>query len=544
MFLNGEDEDLSDMFYIWKSCVGILVNTSGFAEGVGQQICASHGFLEWMEKTLTIWYTPHLKKRLKKEYLNVMEDLISIIHNCCMLNVSAIPPIRALGFVTLLERYLDTPFDLIRIATIAALADILEEKECSVLKSNESIIRIFINVLREATKAPERDCFGWEVVELARTLGQLAKIDANKTLLFRNGALGILSGLSSSTYPEEQKEAVNTIGHLAFDDEIQESLVSGDNQLIVDKMIELNQSPVPGVREAALSVLWTLSGRLKKSDKYHNTVSQMFKKKSKGHIMISYSSEHRQTLLKVKSEMESSGFSVWMDVDEMREDIYDRMAEGVMGAAVVLICISRRYKQSKYCRQEARFADQLNKQLAPLKMESDYEPDGWLDLMTAGMTYYDFSGKYRFEVPLEKLLKELHKRVYKGTSSHIRAIPCTETEEEPIEVVPHDLVSSGPNSYQRKGKQMLGKKVSVNEDCQPALERSVCCLYGKPAYTDINKLRYDLARQKFDRGSGPPLSGYGESASVTSDTDDEDETVQVNSFADTIYDNDDDVDND
>lgn len=65
MFLNGEDEDLSDMFYIWKSCVGILVNTSGFAEGVGQQICASHGFLEWMEKTLTIWYTPHLKKRLK-----------------------------------------------------------------------------------------------------------------------------------------------------------------------------------------------------------------------------------------------------------------------------------------------------------------------------------------------------------------------------------------------------------------------------------------------------------------------------------------------
>jgi hypothetical protein len=55
----------------------------------------------------------------------------------------------------------------------------------------------------------------------------------------------------------------------------------------------------------------------------------------------------------------------------------------------------------------------------------------------------------------------------------------------------------------------LGETDSVTEDCHSELERFVCCLYGKPAYTDVNKLRHDMTRQKFVRGSGPPLSSYG-----------------------------------
>ncbi|KAJ8321764.1 hypothetical protein KUTeg_000235 [Tegillarca granosa] len=131
----------------------------------------------------------------------------------------------------------------------------------------------------------------------------------------------------------------------------------------------------------------------------------------KGHVMISYHSANRNTLLKVKERMINDGFKVWMDVDNMEGSIIDSMATAVEDADIVLLCFSRGYKGSANCRAEAEYAYRKKKQIIPLRMESKYEPDGWLGFIVGSKKYYDFGGKRSFETEMDCLFKEL-RRVY------------------------------------------------------------------------------------------------------------------------------------
>lgn len=67
--------------------------------------------------------------------------------------------------------------------------------------------------------------------------------------------------------------------------------------------------------------------------------------------MISYSREQRPLLLRIKQAITEAGFSVWMDIEQMRENVYDRMAEAIQEASVVLISMSYSYQRSEYCRR-------------------------------------------------------------------------------------------------------------------------------------------------------------------------------------------------
>ena len=56
----------------------------------------------------------------------------------------------------------------------------------------------------------------------------------------------------------------------------------------------------------------------------------------------------------------------------------------------------------------------------------------------------------------------------------------------------------------------LGQTVEVQETIINELEQFVYCMYGKPKYTSVNKLRYDLFIQKYQPTSGNLLtSGDG-----------------------------------
>ena len=50
------------------------------------------------------------------------------------------------------------------------------------------------------------------------------------------------------------------------------------------------------------------------------------------------------------------------------------MAIAVEGADVVVMCMSRRYQESRNCRSEAEYTFKLNKTILPLMME-DFSPD-------------------------------------------------------------------------------------------------------------------------------------------------------------------------
>ena len=53
---------------------------------------------------------------------------------------------------------------------------------------------------------------------------------------------------------------------------------------------------------------------------------------------------------KVKEQLETSGYQVWMDIESMEANLLDSMSKAVEESAVVLMCISKKYRDSKHCR--------------------------------------------------------------------------------------------------------------------------------------------------------------------------------------------------
>eukprot|EP01046_Picozoa_sp_COSAG06_P052887 COSAG06_NODE_9000_length_2014_cov_3.650835_2_plen_609_part_01 len=99
------------------------------------------------------------------------------------------------------------------------------------------------------------------------------------------------------------------------------------------------------------------------------------------HVMASYNWDHQEVILRVVGSLQSRGYLVWVDTEQMKGATVDTMALAVEGSAVVLIGVSRAYKESSNCRMEAQYALQKKKPLVPLMLVEGYEADGWLGLL-------------------------------------------------------------------------------------------------------------------------------------------------------------------
>eukprot|EP01046_Picozoa_sp_COSAG06_P060292 COSAG06_NODE_12770_length_1332_cov_1.150041_1_plen_443_part_11 len=74
------------------------------------------------------------------------------------------------------------------------------------------------------------------------------------------------------------------------------------------------------------------------------------------HVMASYNWDHQDVILRVVASLQDRGYLVWVDTEQMKGATVDTMALAVEGSAVVLIGVSRAYKESSNCRMEAQYA--------------------------------------------------------------------------------------------------------------------------------------------------------------------------------------------
>eukprot|EP00794_Sanderia_malayensis_P001421 gene1421-1573_t len=96
-----------------------------------------------------------------------------------------------------------------------------------------------------------------------------------------------------------------------------------------------------------------------------------------------------------------------MDADEMHGDLNKRMAEGVQGAAVVVVFMTQKYEESHSCNKELNYADNMQKRIVPVKLDPKYEPGLALGLIMAGKLYTVFSDESQFESNFAALKKEI-----------------------------------------------------------------------------------------------------------------------------------------
>ncbi|KAH3748554.1 hypothetical protein DPMN_183000 [Dreissena polymorpha] len=251
---------------------------------------------------------------------------------------------------------------------------------------------------------------------------------------------------------------------------------------VVEFLIQMKKSDDEKLNKPCRGALWTLRTAMKQSDskiyreyalqmeaartwsKLHGRVTKLDKTtngtedktNAPGHIMISYNSSDRVLMTTIRDRLRTCGYTVWMDVDQMTGSTTDAMAEAVENSLIVLICLSEKYKNSLYCRNEANYAYDLRKTIIPLKTARDYKPDGWLGFMCASKLFFDFSGKYpNFEEPMSKLLKEIEsvytqnaKDGQKATTHQVR--------------ISHSDTNPTPSTYTRLTEKTV-KKWTVSE---------------------------------------------------------------------------------
>ena len=296
-------------------------------------------------------------------------------------------------------------FAKVKVASIAAsallcLAYLVNEETNHLISAEKDLLRFIITMLDEAWKAEDRRSNGFSAKELAEGLSHLAVNDNNKQILGSEGAIRVLtSTLKTSSDDEERASAAKALWMLAFDDSNKDIIREGDGT--VDILRTLHHSQNAEVQKAAAGALWEIEGKTAR-DKADKT-----KEGSGNHVMISYQWDAQDVLVQVKNQLQANGYRVWMDLEQMGGSTLDTMAKAVENAAVVLICVSQRYKESPNCRSEAEYAYQLRKDIIPLMMQKNYKADGWLGMLLGTKMWIDFQSKHTIDSGVAKLVREL-----------------------------------------------------------------------------------------------------------------------------------------
>ncbi|GFN81245.1 hypothetical protein PoB_000775100 [Plakobranchus ocellatus] len=292
--------------------------------------------------------------------------------------------------------------ELLKTLAMLILAHIVEEKENAKIIDETNTIKNIVNWIHIALKEESSRRFrGFTPWELTQGLAKLAVNDSNKRKILEEGVLDDLRAILRHTDPKEQASAAECIWTLAFDKSVRQAIIEFPD--LVPALEELAKSTssasspqtstaaaaaAPGggpslnsiVRKNVQGALWLIKGD---NDPTSNTTRTHNAQGSKNHVFISYS---------------------W----------------------------------------KAEYMFQLRKDYIPLMCQKRYRPDGWLGAILGAKLFYDFSGKYPYEKPLQGLLKELRGR---GKSAHAGSIHSKPSVDE-VDSSPfnHHAVTSSSGS--------------------------------------------------------------------------------------------------
>ena len=103
--------------------------------------------------------------------------------------------------------------------------------------------------------------------------------------------------------------------------------------------------------------------------------------------MISYHLDCQKTMLLVKTELESKGLRVWMDVGKRTEDTLETMARAVEKSSVVLIAMSRGYQSSPNCLSGSSISTTEFKQRRRQRQLQRHDTDQLINIIFYASTY-------------------------------------------------------------------------------------------------------------------------------------------------------------
>ena len=292
----------------------------------------------------------------------------------------------------------------IALLALLCLAYLVNEDTNHLISADETLLCFIITMLNKAYQSEDRTCIGFSATELVEGLSHLAINDNNKKILGKNGAIPVLTRILQTPNDDEETESgARALWMLSFDETNKVEMSKQEGTL--ETLRTLQHSENFEVQRAAAGAVWEIEERMAREMAREN--ADKTEETTGNHVMISYQWDDQAVLREVKNKLKSSGYRVWMDLEQMGGSTLESMAKAVENAAVVLVCVSERYKDSQNCRSEAEYAYQQKKETIPLMMQRNYKPNGWLGMLLGTKLWINFQSKHVIDSGVRRLIKEL-----------------------------------------------------------------------------------------------------------------------------------------
>ncbi|CAC5364103.1 unnamed protein product [Mytilus coruscus] len=343
----------------------------------------------------------------------IIKAFLGILHNTCRHCSNFKECLRSCPFLSVMLRLSKTKIAMIRAKCLIVMSYIVNDSEIHVVSTDCKVLVFIIEILKNAKCSDDHMSYkyGMNVSEILHGLNNLLANDENKEKLMSLEVLMLyLEILSEKFSDEEVCLTVVGIWKLSFHDSNKGKMKM--NSQLLEELGRLQLSDKEDVRHAARGALWEINQHVEGPNLNTNSAKLEV---DCPHIMISYQWDSQSVMLKVKDRLKDAGYKVWMDVEHMTGSTLEAMALAVEKAAVVLIAMSQKYKDSPSCRSEAEYTYKLRKSFIPLRLQHRYVPDGWLGMLIGTRLYFDISSEDKINHQMDNIMKELGNRGKIGT---------------------------------------------------------------------------------------------------------------------------------
>ncbi|XP_072031674.1 uncharacterized protein [Amphiura filiformis] len=356
----------------------------------------------------------------RKEVTEYVEVLLGILHNAIHLCGENQPIYRKANAVGILTKLLSADDMTVKMKALLVLAYCVDEEESGILATAHGCVSFLTYMLQEAVAAIDHRVVSgnsrFSAKELLDGLTRLAINDDNKReILKEDGIVTIARMLKPDFSEEEQRLAAEAMWNLSFVEDIRRN---SQVKKCTPVLEELSTSENEGLREASRFALWEIKEGDKDFLPEPTQCSEPSHHAHTGHhVMISYQWGSQHLALCIKEHLVAAGYEVWMDIDKMKGNLLHAMAEAIEQSAVVVVCMSQKYKESLSCRSEASYAYKKEKPLIGVMVEDGYEPDGWLGLLLGMQLYYNGYSEELMRKNISSIINEIKERGYRNTRS-------------------------------------------------------------------------------------------------------------------------------
>ncbi|XP_075258885.1 uncharacterized protein LOC142350813 [Convolutriloba macropyga] len=454
------------LYQLSERIIGLLWNLCDISDGICQQVVEANFHemfiqdlkdnemlaLEKLDDSETDTFNPESGRQRVHSYLGVMFNLLKTYPE-------SREELQKFGLIEVLLKLIFVEDELLKsvvVSTLAFAVDVHREDQQSLKSVRRPVISFLVqrllitsveneNVTQQSMKKSFKTTTEGRAVhfcasEVFEFLSRLAVNGNNATEMIKQGVFAICeSFLETSCENEAAMTLADTSKHPAIHwalrllwriSFIREALFMFTFK---DLIKCFRDHPSTEIVESATGLIFSLeklsvsnnvpTGRDTVDKKYSSDEKQssswMSAQKSdtqnKGQIsvMISYSWKQKETILRLRKELDEIGkFKIWIDDDHMHKsrNIRAEMANAIDGADFVICCYSKAYAESENCMTEFNYSCDFKKNMVFVRVEtseSDYKPRGNLGAVVAGKFYFDLATPENFDQNFPKLVERL-----------------------------------------------------------------------------------------------------------------------------------------